>query len=276
MTNLPSRIDLVNIDKAAGGSAAAETAPSRLLRGIKGIIFDFDGTLFDNAFIAFYLITAYPPDALRIWRERLVRKSFAGRDYSSAEDYYRIFFTAMGKICSRPPGRIRNWYFNRYMPRMIRVLEKHYRFRPGVQDLFKHFETDSMKVAIYSDYPFLRERLEALGLHTGLWIPLYGPESFGAQKPAVRPFLRIAEDLGVAPEEILVIGDREETDGLGAFGAGMRFFRLVTGRRYYYKLDPNRRRMKEEPHGPTLVMYAGAWDELLRQLTNKLEMRSEE
>jgi FMN phosphatase YigB (HAD superfamily) len=241
----------------------------RLLDNIKGIIFDFDGTLFDNTNIAFYLIAAFPFDLRRIHKERLIRKRFAGCDYASPEEYYSAFFASLGKACFRPPQRIRNWYFNHYMPRMVRVLKKHYRFRPGVQNLFQKFNVSNVpRVAVYSDYPFLKERLEALGLSPGPNILLYGPESFGAQKPAVGPFCRIAADMGAAPEEVLVIGDREETDGLGAFRAGMHFFCLETGRKRYFRLDPARRRpMKnEQAPGPSLLMYAGAWDDLVKLL----------
>jgi beta-phosphoglucomutase-like phosphatase (HAD superfamily) len=115
----------------------------------------------------------------------------------------------------------------------------------------------------------LKERVEALDAGLSRDIPLYDPGSFGAQKPAVRPFLRIAEALGIAPEETLVVGDREETDGLGAFNAGMRFFCLETGRKRYFRLDPNRRRAEEAPHGPQLLMYAGAWDDLVKLLMKK-------
>ena len=252
---------------------------SKLLRNIRGIIFDFDGTLFDNVLIPFRLISACPFDMLRVWKERLIRKSFTGCDYSTPQEYYQAFFTAFGKACFRSPEHMRNWYFKRYMPRMIRMLKKHYKFRPGAIELLKRFEDISdgkaagsmplvSKIAIYSDYPLLKERLEALGFTPGPHIRLYGPESFGAQKPAVRPFRVIAGDLGVKPEEVLVIGDREDTDGLGAFKAGMRFFCLETGRKRYYRLDPYRRRpMKDgQPQGPALLMYAGAWDELARLL----------
>jgi FMN phosphatase YigB (HAD superfamily) len=264
-----------------GTVAAAEYSPKhspKLLHNIKGLIFDFDGTLFDNAVLAFYLIAAYPPDALRIWKERLVRKSFAGCDYASAEEYHRAFFAALGKYCLRSPQQMRDWYFNHYMPRMVRVLQKHYQPRPGVQKLFLHFGGKTSRengagkaghlprIAVYSDYPFLEERLEALGVIRGPGVLLYGPESFGAQKPAARPFLRIAADLGARPEEVLVIGDRSDTDGLGAFNAGMRFFSLETGRRRYYRLDPYRRPPEEKPHGPSLVMYAGVWDDLVKAL----------
>ena len=254
---------------------------SKLFRNVKGVIFDFDGTLFDNVRIPFYLTAAYPPDLLRLWRERLVRRSFAGSDYSTPEEYYRAYFTALGKACLRSAETMRAWYFDRYMPRMTKVLKKHYKFRPGVSELFrrihenpgalgaKSLPPDFPQFAIYSDYPFLKERLEALGLTTGSKIRLYGPDSFGAQKPAVRPFLQIASDFGLKPEEVLVIGDREDTDGIGAYKAGMHFFCVETGRKRYFRLDPNRRPPEEKPHGPSLVMYAGSWGDLVKMFIHK-------
>jgi FMN phosphatase YigB (HAD superfamily) len=262
MSTVLAEVDRVHIDQAA------EVPSSKLLRGIKGIIFDFDGTLFDNAWFGFNLIAANPLDIIRIRYDRIIRKRFAGRDFSSSDSYYRAFFAEMGKACWCSAERMQNWYFNRYMPRMIRLLKKHYQLRPRAQELFRFFEdSNSLRVAVYSDYPFLRERLEILGIYSSPRILLYGPESFGAQKPAVRPFLRIAADLGVAAEEMLVVGDREDTDGFGAFRAGMRFFYLETSRKHFFSLlDPNRLRPRKEPQGPSLVMYAGAWDDLVKLL----------
>ena len=244
---------------------------SKLFSNIKGIIFDFDGTLFDNFLFAFHLIFANPLDCLRIWKERLVRKNFAGCDYSSPEEYHMAFFSAFGKVCLGSPERVRSWYFNRYMPRMIRVLKKYYKPRPGVIKLFQNISASSTfpRVAVYSDYPCLKERMEILGIHLDPKILLYGPESFGAQKPAARPFQIIAKDLGVKPEEVIMIGDREDTDGLGAFMAGMHFFCLETGRKRYFRLDPYRQPKKDKPHGPSLLMYAGAWDDLINLLMEK-------
>jgi phosphoglycolate phosphatase-like HAD superfamily hydrolase len=136
-----------------------------------------------------------------------------------------------------------------------------------VAELFRRFESsNSLRAAVYSDYQFLKERLESLGQYSSPRIPLYGPESFGAQKPAPEPYIRIAADLGIAPEETLVVGDREDTDGLGAFRAGMRFFCLETGRKRYFRFDPERRRQKQLPQGPSMVMYAGIWDDLMKAL----------
>jgi FMN phosphatase YigB (HAD superfamily) len=249
------------------------TVCEKMLSTIKGIIFDFDGTLYDHRRIAFRIVSANLIAVLRIWKERLVRSRFAGRDFLTEQNYYRAFFTELGKACYRPPERLRSWYFNHFMPSMVRILKKHYKPRPGLQELLQYIESPSstLRVAVYSDYPMLKKRMEALGLNTTDKIHLYGPESFGAQKPAARPFLQIAKNMGLQPEEILVIGDREDTDGIGAFKAGMRFFCLETGCKRYYRFDPFRRKPNKKMHGPTLLMYAGAWDGLINLLLRRVK-----
>jgi len=299
MIELPAQINRVSIasgdtvstnDNPAGSPLSSKPedkksqSSSKLLRNIKGIIFDFDGTLFDNKGFPFHLIRSYPFDLLRVWKERLTRKEFTGSDHGTPEEYYRAFFIKMGKLCWRSPATLRKWYFEKYMPRMVRAIQNNYELRPGVLELFQIFESEKPslkfsqenksampKIAIYSDYPLLKERLEVIGLEPGKDILLYGPDSFGAQKPAVRPFQRIAQDMKTSPEEILVIGDREDTDGIGAFKAGMRFFCLDTGRRKrYFKLDPYRNAPEEKEHqGPGLLMYTGVWEDLHKLLKEK-------
>jgi FMN phosphatase YigB (HAD superfamily) len=269
MKLFPPHVKWVQLETPADKeNEAPESTSTAMLRGIKGLIFDFDGTLFDNKYIGLFLVMACPTDGLRLWRERFVRHRFAGSDYNTPDEYFSHFFYELGKISLRTPEKMKSWYFNRYMPRMVRVLRRHYRARPGADELFRRANNPKSKIniAIYSDYPFLKERLEAIGLFPSENIRLYGPESFGAQKPAVRPFHKIAKDFGITPEETLVIGDREDTDGLGAFNAKMRFFCLETGNRRYFRMDPNRRRPKKgETHGP-LLMYAGRWNKLCKLL----------
>jgi HAD superfamily hydrolase (TIGR01549 family) len=194
------------------------------------LIFDFDGTLYDPKKFALRLIAAGPWDLFRIGAERRVRKNFAGRDYGSAEAYYGEYFTALSRTARRSPDFMRRWYFEKYLPRMIRVLNAHYRPRRGTAELFASLRGNNpagkkIPFAVYSDYPQTLQRLKALGLEAAPG-EYYGPEDFGAQKPAARPFLSIAAALGCEKSRVLVAGDRDETDGAGAADAGMGFVKI--------------------------------------------------
>jgi FMN phosphatase YigB (HAD superfamily) len=109
---------------------------------------------------------------------------------------------------------------------MCGILAGHYRPRRGTAELFASLTRRSFPFAVYSDYPRATERLSALGLDPA-YGKRYGPEHFGAQKPAARPFLAIAADLGIPPDRTLVLGDRDDTDGAGAAAAGMAYIGIV-------------------------------------------------
>ncbi|MDR2618192.1 MAG: HAD family phosphatase [Treponema sp.] len=249
--------------------------PSSTLRGIKAVIFDFDGTLYDYRLMPFRLIGLNPWDLFFIWSERRTRRAFAGRDYGSADAYYKAYFSWLGKLTLRSPGAMRAWYFDHYIPRMCRVLKKHYCLRPGVEEILNRLEAHSLLpgkklkgVAVYSDYPDLRKRFNALGYDPGGKIRLFGPDSFGAQKPAPGPFRHIAGELGALPEETLVIGDRVDTDGKGALAAGMSFFRLDDGRRRYYRMDPDRAPPpKSDQAIESIRSGSGSWEAICAMLS---------
>jgi FMN phosphatase YigB (HAD superfamily) len=159
--------------------------------------------------------------------ERRIRKGLAGADYGSAGAYYGEFFSRMSRAAGKSAEGLRSWYFDRYIPLMCGVLKNHYRPRPGTAELFERLAAGAVPFAVYSDYPRTAERLSALGLGPVCKGKLYGPEDFGAQKPAARPFLSIARDLGVPPDHTLVAGDRDDTDGAGAAAAGMAYIGIV-------------------------------------------------
>jgi FMN phosphatase YigB (HAD superfamily) len=193
-------------------------------------IFDLDGTLFDTKNIAVRVSFSRLSDVFTIRGERITRKELRGRDFGSPEAYYWQFFDSLSKKTGRPAASLRSWYFRRYMPLLIKVLKKHYNARPGTVDLFMMLNSSSVPFAIYSDYPCSAERLAAIGIDPDLCGKIYGPDDFGAQKPAPRPFLKIAGDLGVLPGEVCVVGDRNDTDGDGAAAAGMDFVRIINQR----------------------------------------------
>jgi putative hydrolase of the HAD superfamily len=65
-----------------------------------------------------------------------------------------------------------------------------------------------------------RAKLRVLGLADAVG-PVFTAEAVGAPKPDPRAFLAACTGLGVAPEEVLYVGDEPETDVLGARGAGL-------------------------------------------------------
>jgi FMN phosphatase YigB (HAD superfamily) len=210
-------------------------SPEGLIEKAQAFIFDLDGTLFDLQGFARRLVFSRPGEAFVILAERRTRRSLRGCDFGSPEAYYREFFSRMSRLSPGSPETLRAWYFDRYMPRMCGLLKKHYLPRPGAVELFNYLTQASFPFAVYSDYPLAAERLSALGLEGG---KPYGPEFFGAQKPAVRPFLSIAGDLGSPPDRTLVIGDRDDTDGAGARAAGMGYIHIG---------DPKKRKKSASP-----------------------------
>ncbi|MBW2264536.1 MAG: HAD family hydrolase, partial [Deltaproteobacteria bacterium] len=83
-----------------------------------------------------------------------------------------------------------------------------------------------LKTAVLSDYGRVAERVEALRLPVTLFDDLASAEDAGALKPSPLPFLMSARNLGLEPDQVLVVGDRDDMDGQGAMAAGMAFLRL--------------------------------------------------
>lgn len=92
--------------------------------------------------------------------------------------------------------------------------------RPGVLDLIDHFEASGRPQILVSDYRS-EYKLGRLGLE-GRFSRTYAGETLGHLKPSAELFRIVATELSMAPEQVLHIGDREETDGLAARAAGCR------------------------------------------------------
>ena len=195
-------------------------------KGIKAVVFDFDGTLYNNKRFPFWFVLANLFEIFLMKKERSISKEMMGIDLNTREDFEKEFYGRLAKARNSSFDSAKEWYENVFMARFISVLEKHYFAHEKVEDVFAKFESKGILTAVYSDYPMLPQRMRAVGLPENLTTRCWCAPTMGAFKPARRPMLEIAQALGVSCEEILMVGDRGDTDGESAFSCGAKFVRI--------------------------------------------------
>ena len=120
------------------------------------------------------------------------------------------------------------------------VKEKYLHLKPypGVLETLRELKRQGYKRGVVSDGVRLkaRMRLNEAGLD-GYFDEVVTYEDTGKQKPAREPFLRICDELGVNPEECLMVGDWPERDVQGGRLAGMKTCLAKYGQMHETKAD---------------------------------------
>jgi len=195
-------------------------------RRIKVVIFDVDGTLYTQSKLRkkmlFSLLAYY---ALRPWRlkemlmlqhfrhEREKRPGYAGPDLENAQ---YLWCAERGNYdVAQIKKVVAQWIFN-YPNRYLAGCTY-----PGTKSFFEALQQNNIKIAIYSDYK-AHDKLKAMGLPADMVVSSTDPH-IDRLKPDPRGLLYIAEQLKVAPQECLFIGDRPELDGECAIRANMPY-----------------------------------------------------
>ena len=112
------------------------------------------------------------------------------------------------------------------------MLSEKFKARKNINKFLNELKNNNVKLAILSDYGHVEERLDALKINKSLFDIIASNEEYGVLKPSKRPLLDIAEKLKVGCDKVLVVGDRDDTDGEGARLARMHYIKITANRKY--------------------------------------------
>ena len=211
-------------------------------RRIQAVLFDLDGTLYDQRrmrrTMAMELLTlplTRPFSAVKTWRglsayrhaqealrgtERAGQAGKAGRGTEGTENAEIDAQLNLAAVrCGIPSATLKpivqEWMFRRPLKHMRACRAA------GVVQLLTFLADAGLELGVLSDYP-AQDKLAALGVDRFFPTVLCTTDpQIGAFKPDPRGFLEASRRWGIAPAEVLVVGDRLDADAAGAAAAGM-------------------------------------------------------
>jgi len=194
------------------------------LTGIKAAIVDLDGTMVDTAPDFHVAINGMrdefglPPISIEDIKrfvgkgtENLIRRVLAvDHDEAGVE---RLFDAALAS----------------YMRRYTAINGDHSAVYPGVVEGLEAMRGKGLRLACVTNkpYAFAMPLLEKKGL-AGFFELTYGGDSLPKKKPDPYPLLQVCKDFGLAPSEVVAVGD-SSNDAEAARAAGCRVLNVPYG-----------------------------------------------
>ncbi len=212
----------------------------------RAVIFDLDGTLYyQKPFrirMLFYLfghMLRHPSaigDMLLIKRYREVREKWEDYERTMSfpadmplEDRQYEFIAAQKKVTvSRVADAVRF-----YMHEAPLALLPYYK-DAMLSDAIEKLRRKNVSVVIYSDYP-VEEKLRALGIEAD-WHFTSSDKKINCMKPDPKGLQVILATLGLQAEDVIMVGDRYEKDGLAAIGNRMDYLIVSSSKKEREKL----------------------------------------
>lgn len=195
-------------------------------KSVEGVIFDLDGTLYNQlkmqAYMARDLFFYYTLHPHKLYELRILYY-FRKKRYESdgSKNIEQKQYEVISRYLQVPLEEVRRivsiWIEEKPLKYMKDCGYKY------ACNLFKRLQIMGINVGVVSDYP-VAEKLRALGLYSDVAVCSTDKE-VDSFKPNPEGFLLAAKNLGVKPENCLVIGDRDDKDGEGARRAGMIFIK---------------------------------------------------
>ncbi len=202
--------------------------PAIIPSNIKGIIFDLDGTLYHMKwFMKPYLTLRLLPYFSHLPNYMSVRKEFMGKDMDDGT----TLLGAMAKKLSHKngtytPETYTTWIENKFYPAFEDSMTLLRGSRPGITDCLRILKNNNYKLGVLSDFAHIKERLLNLHIPPDIFDSILSSETEGALKPHTRPFTTMINGWKIPPCDILLIGDRADTDGAVAEKLGLQFIQI--------------------------------------------------
>lgn len=199
---------------------------------IKLIIFDVDGTLYNQFWVRFCVIKSlikyiflHPikyKDLAILYSFRKQRAKYKGlcipnltiEQYNWCSRNLKINIDYVRQV-------IDYWMYNFPLPYV-----KKYRFKT-ISCLVEHLHNNNIKTAVYSDHP-CKDKITAMGFNFDIIISSVD-SSIECLKPNPKGILFICKHFDIPVENCLIIGDRYSRDGLCAIAAGAQYYILPKG-----------------------------------------------
>jgi FMN phosphatase YigB (HAD superfamily) len=194
-------------------------------KDISAIIFDLDGTLYRMKWFMKPLLTIKLfPRSIFLPRYMRVRKLFSGREMQNGHTLMQSMAAELVKTNpATTMDSMVSWVMDDFYRAFIGCMMFFRNSRPGLKDTLLLLKEKGYMLGVISDFAYIEQRLEKLEIPYKIFNTLLSSETAGALKPHPRPFFSLAQNGNKTTERILVIGDREDTDGLAASACGMYF-----------------------------------------------------
>ena len=186
------------------------------------VIFDLDGTLYNKRRLSLRMLLHAPFDMLKMLAERKTRASMKGMWLADA--FAPTYYARLAERMHCTPTKAQYWYEQRYMPLMVKLIGRYQPIGEWVMPFVNECKERGVKMVVLSDYDFAQEKLQALGINPQLFDWVVSAPELGGLKPAAELLQLVAQQMSVAAEQCLVIGDRQDTDGDMARATGAAFF----------------------------------------------------
>lgn len=185
------------------------------LQQVDAVIFDMDGTLYNNKGWYKRLIAGNLSHLAYLIREHRVRRSLRGRSFSSKAEFEKAYFGEN--------NRFHRWYQEQYLLSMIQLLSRHYHSEAWARELITELRRRNIKICVYSDFGCVVERMRTLGYQLSDFDCVVSSFDLGGLKSNPDSMMQILAKLGVKSERCLVIGSHADTDEESARAVGARF-----------------------------------------------------